>query len=272
MMVGKRRPGEHRLLVRQLGLLLAIPLIAMTSSYALFSQQLSVNATSSSVAYVSNQYTTVTYTKATTGAGPYTYTFNPTVIKNNGVTSITAWQVTFNLPPGMTALTCPATVVCTQNATTVTITNGAANGTIASGGTTSFSFSFSSTAANYTLQNVNISATFSAAFQTVSGLTVTTSEGTRTKSGKNYYWPVTITVNNNSGQSMSAWQVIVPWNSTKDFVSSMPSGVTYTTNTTQLIITSTAALANGASYQFIPTIGSTNSAWTSAGSTVMGKA
>ena len=63
----------------------------------------------------------MTYTKTTTGTGPYTYTLNPTTIKNNGVTSITAWQFTFDLPPGMTTLTCPTSVVCSQTATTVTV-------------------------------------------------------------------------------------------------------------------------------------------------------
>jgi hypothetical protein len=169
----------------------------MSTGYALFSQQLSINAATSSVAYVSTQYTTVAYTKTMTGTGPYSYSFSPMTIKNNGVTSITAWQVTFNLPPGMTGLSCPGTVVCTQNATTVTIKNGAGNGTIATGGTTSFSFSFSSTTVNYTLQNVMISATFATTYETITGLTVVATTGKKT-GGK---YPLTVTISNNSGQS-----------------------------------------------------------------------
>ena len=265
--MGNRRLERHRPLLRQLSLLLVLPVVVMSGSFALFNQQLSVNATGASVAYVSNQYTTVTYTKTMTGTGPYTYTFSPMIIKNSGVTSITAWQVTFDLPPSMTSLTCPGTVVCSQNATTVTIKNGAGNGTITSGATTSFNFSFVSTAANYTLQNVNISATFATTYQTIAGLTVVATAGKKT-GGK---YPLTVTITNNSGQSISGWQVTVPVASS--CTSTVTTGVTYSCTATVLTYTGAAiAIANGAQYQFATSVTYSSNNWVTTGAAVMGKA
>lgn len=265
--MGARRLRTFRPLIRQLSLLLAVPLLVMSTGYALFSQQLSVTTAASSVAYVSSQYTTVTYTKTMTGAGPYTYTMNPMTIKNNGVTSITAWQVTFDLPPGMTGLSCPGTVICSQNATTVTIKNGAGNGTIAKNATRSFSFSFVSTALRYTLQNVTISATFATTYETISGLTVVATKGKKT-GGK---YPLTVTITNNSGQSISGWRVTIPVTTT--CTSTVPAGITYTCTATVLTYTGTAiGIASGAQYQFTTSVTYSPNSWVTTGAAVKGKA
>lgn len=245
-MVRGQRLNPYRMALRQAAVLLVMPVVVLTTTYALFSQQLTINGSASSVAYVSNNYTTATYTKTQTGTGPYTYSIAMT-IKNNGATSITAWQVTFNLPPGMTGLTCPSSVVCTQNATTVTLKNGTGNGTIITLSTTSFSFSFTTTAASYTLQNVTISATYATTFQTVAGLTVTASLGT--KSGGAY--PLTMTITNNSGQSMSGWQVTIPTSKTCTAITGLPSGVTSVCGAGLITLTAnTVTIASGASYGF----------------------
>ena len=265
-MVHRSWRGQRQILLRQIGLLLVVPILVMSTGYALFSQQLTVNGAASSVAYVSNQYTTMKYTKTITGTGPYTYTLNPTTIKNNGVTSITAWQFTFDLPPGMTTLTCPTSVVCSQTATTVTVKNGASNGTIATGATRTFSFSFKSTANKYTLQNVAISATFSTAYQTIAGLTVVATAGP--KSGGSF--PLTVTITNNSGQPISGWQVTIP--TTRTCTPTLPSGITYTCTTSLLTFTGAAiGIAAGAQYQFNSSVTTTMTTWVTTGAAVKGK-
>lgn len=250
-----------------------MPVFMMSTAYALFSQQLSIDATGASVSYVSNQYMTMTYTKIASLAGStWTYSMNPVTIKNNGVTSVTAWQTTFTVPADAPTPTCSAAVVCTRSGTTVTVKNGAGNGTIASGGTVTFTMSFTTTTAAYTLQNVTISGTFATTFQTITGLTVTITAGTSTKKGATWTWKPTITVTNNSGQALSGWQVVVtPWSTAYAVTSTMPAGISFTASATQLTFTSTNALASGASYQFIPTITTNTASW-SPTATVQGKA
>jgi len=271
--VGVRRFRKNNVIIRYVATLILIPALLVSASYALFSQQLSVGATTASVSYTSSQYTTMTYTKTTTPSGPnFIYSFSPTVIKNNGVTSITAWQVKFTLPADVTTVTCPSTVTCSRSGTTETIVNGAGNGTIATGATTSFNFSFTSATALYTLQNVIVSATFSTAFQTVAGLTTSIVAGTSSKKGKTWTWNPTITVINNSGQSLSGWRLVVtPWSTSYAVTSTMPSGVTFATSATQLTFTSTNVLATGTQYQFTPTIKTNTASWSPSG-VVTGKA
>lgn len=230
-------------------------------SYALFSQDLSVNATPSIPLYVSSQYLLFTYTKTVTTVGSLKNYSIPITVRNNGPTSVTAWQIKFDLPSDFTNRTCPGTVTCTMASTTLTIVNGSGNGTIASGATRTFTISFRTATADYTLQNVYVSGTYIAGFQTISGLTVSVSQGTRTRVGSVYQWPVTFTVTNSSAFTLSAWQITVPWTTARSVVS-MPAGVSYTTNSTQLLITSTQPIDPGDTYIFTPTLGSTSQNWT----------
>ena len=240
----------------------------MSTVYALFSQQLSVNAITDSVSYVSNQYLLMTYTKNASLAGSlWTYSMNPVTIKNNGATSVTAWQVTFTVPADAPVPTCPSTVICTKAGTTVTVKNGAGNGTIASGGSVTFTLSFTSATANYVLENVNISGTFSTTYQAITGLTVNIVRGARS-GGK---FPLTITITNNSGQSISGWQVAIP--TTRTCTSTVPTGTTYTCTTTFLTYTRAAgAIANGAQYQFSTSVTYGSANWNITGYAVRGRA
>ena len=270
--MGRSRLNAHRPLLRQLGLLLALPVVVMSSSFALFTQELSVDATTSSVAYVSNQYTTMTYTKTTALAGStYTYTINPMTIKNDGVTAITAWKVTFKVPADVTAITCPTTITCSLNTATdivtlsdtVTVAAGATN--VVSSGTSPIKFS--TTTAAYTLQDVNISATFATTYVALSGLTVVATAGP--KSGGAF--PLTVTITNNTGQPISGWQVTVP--TTKKGTSTVPSGVSYTSTVTLLTYTGAAvSIADGDQYTFNTSVTSTMTTWVTTGAAVKGKA
>ena len=174
-MVGGKRFRRRHPLFRQLALLMAMPILVIGSSYALFSQTLTVNGNGTLPQYVSNNYTTVTYTKtATFAASKYTYTLNPLTIKNNGVTSITAWQVTFVVPADVTTVTsCPSTITCSINTTTHVITLSDTI-TVAAGGTNvvnnaSTPIKFITATANYVPQNVTISATFATTYAAITG-------------------------------------------------------------------------------------------------------
>lgn len=262
----------HRPLLRQISLLLVLPILMAGSGYALFSQQLSIDATTSIVGYVSNQYTTMTYTKsATFASGVYTYRMNPFTIFNKGVTSITAWQVTFVVPNDTTAIQCPTSVTCSiNNAThTVTITRTV---TIAAGASSIINtgnnnaIRFTSAVAAYTPQNITISATFSTAYQTIAGLTVVATAGP--KSGGAF--PLSITITNNSGQSISGWRVTVP--TTKTCTSTVPVGITYTCTASVLTYTGSAiSIANGAQYTFATTVTTTMTTWNTSGAAVKGR-
>ncbi len=249
-----------------------MPAVVMGTSFALFSQTLTVNGDQSSVAYVSNNYTTWTYTKtATLAAGIYTYKLNPFVIKNNGVTSITAWKVTFTVPNDTTAILCPTTVVCSINNTThvVTITRTV---TIAKGATSTINntttpIRFTTATANYIPQNVNISATFATTYVAITGLTVVATHGTKTGGA----FPLTVTITNNTGQPISGWQVTIP--TTATCTSTVPTGVTYTCTRTVLTYTGAAVpIANGAQHTFNTTVTTTVTTWTTTGAAVKGRA
>ncbi len=262
------RRENHWQIVRQIALLLVVPVFVMSTVYALFSQQLSVNAMTDTVSYVSNQYLVMTYTKNASLAGStWTYNMNPVTIKNNGATSVTAWQVTFTVPADAPTPTCASTVICTKSGTTVTVKNGTGNGTIATGATRTFTMSFTSTTASYVLENINISGTFTTTYQAISGLTVNVVKGVR--SGGAY--PLTITISNNSGQPISGWQVAIP--TKRRCTSTVPTGTTYTCTTTFLTYTRAAgAIANGAQYQFSTSVTYGSANWNITGYAVRGRA
>lgn len=269
--MGTRRFRRNNVLLRYVTVLLTIPVLMVSASYALFSQNLSIDATGSIVSYMSNQYMTVTYTKtATYATGLYTYKLTPMVIKNNGATGVTAWQVSFTVPADMSTMACPTatTAACTKVGTTVTIKNGTGNATIAKGATRSITnFSFKSAIAAYTLQDVVVSGTFATTYAAVTGLTVVAAAGTR--SGSTF--PLKVTITNNSGQPISGWKVTVP--TTKTCTSTVVTGVTYTCTTTVLTYTGAAvAIASGAQYQFDTTVTTTMTIWVTSGAAVTGRA
>lgn len=262
---------RNRTTLRHVLLLLVIPIALSGTTYALFSQQLSVNASTDKPAYTSSNNTNMSYTVSSyLQATKTVYTYTITVKNNNATSTITAWQLQFDIPSDFTQFSCASTVSCATSSARVTVNNGTGNGTLAAGATTSFTVNFTSYTAGYVLQNIVIAGTIQAVYQTISGLTMTATAGTRTKSGKWYYWPYTITVTNNSGSTISQWRIQATWSSSTNAVSSMPSTVNYVVAATQLTILSITSVANGASFQFVPTLGSTSSSWVLSGYSVQG--
>jgi hypothetical protein len=228
-------------------MLLVFPFCMVGATFALFSQNLSLSGTGTSVAYVSGQSLMMTYTTSQTGTSPYTYTIAMT-LKNNATKATTVWQVDLTVPSDASAITCPATVTCALSGTKLTVLSNT-NGAIAIGGTLAVSFTYKTATNAYVFQSIKTYANYTAAYATLSGLTVNVAVGTRTGSSGAYTWPVTVTITNNYGQPIGGWQVsISPWKSTYT-LSGLPSGVTKS-GTTTLVLTGANELATGTTYQF----------------------
>jgi hypothetical protein len=265
-------PGHrtHISFVKHTVMLIGIPLVLMSSGYALFSQQLSVNAHATEPVYTSSQNLSVSYTKSVAAAGAkWQYTITVT-IKNNGTKNTSSWQSTFSLPSDFSNITCTS-ASCTQASSTNTAVNTGTNGTIVAGGTLNYTLVFRSSQRTYRFTTIGISGTLVPVYAAVSGLTVSASAGTRTKSGKFFIWPYTFTVTNNSGQNLDGWRILIPWNTTTNQVNSMPTTVNYVETATQLTIMSKQVINNGTAFQFTANLGSTSSTYVLSGYSVEGQ-
>lgn len=268
-MVTKARKTSY---LMQLVLLSILPLALMGTGYALFAQSLQLNARSAKPLYNVSQNLYVTYTKSEAPSGNNTlYTLNPVTITNKGAVGVTAWQLKFDVPSDVASVTCASTVNCTKAGVTVTVTNGAANGTIAAGASTpAFTITFTSATARYVLQNIYTSGTYSTAFQTIAGLTVQPVAGTSTKSGANYKYPYTFTVTNSTGNNLSAWQAVCNWSAAPS-TTTISTNVNYTTTASAITFTSKTALTNGANIQFTGSFVIKSASWSITGCSVQGK-
>lgn len=258
--------------MKQLALLSVVPLTITGTGYALFTQNLTLGTTAAKPAYSSSQQLYVTYTKTESPSGSTTnYSFNPVTIANKGAVSVTAWQLKYDVPADVTAVTCASTVTCTRSGVTVTVNNGTGNGTINAGANTTFTMSFTSATAKYTLQNVIISGTYSTAYQTITGLTITPTKGTSTKNGSTYTYPYSFKVTNGSGTNLSGWQAVCNWSANPSTVTIDPT-VNYTSTTTTITFTSITSLAAGSNITFNGRFVIKNSTWNITSCTIQGKA
>lgn len=257
---------------KQLLLLGIVPLAIMSTGYALFSKSLALTGTVAKPTYSSSQYMNMSYTKTETPNGSNTNYSLSTIIKNKGVTSVTAWQLKFDVPSNVTTVTCQSTVTCTKSGVTVTVVNGSGNGTVAAGASTpAFTISFTSATAKYTLQNIYISGTYSTAYQTIAGLTITRTLTSSSKSGANWTYNYSFTVTNGTTQNLSAWQAVCTW-SAKPTSSTISTTVNYVTSASSITFTSKTALAASNNITFTGTFVIKSSTWTISGCTVRGRA
>ena len=259
------RYRRRRGLLRHIVTLLVIPvLLTSATTYALFSTNLTINGDTADPVYVATQSLKMTYTKTITQvSGRWNYSV-PITIRNNGPTAITSWQLKIDLPADFTNRTCPTSVTCSMSGQTLTIVNGTGNGSIAAGATRSFTISFRSLDRYYTLQNIYLSGTNVTGYQTITGLTVARAQGTRTRVGSVYRWPITFTITNSSGFDLSSWQITVPWTTARSVISLDP-GVTYVVSGSSLLITSTQPILDGEVYVLNGVFGSTATNWTIGG-------
>jgi hypothetical protein len=234
-------------ILRNTMLLLVLPFGMMTVAYALFSQNLSLSGTTSTVAYVSNQSMMMTYTKTQSVSSPYAYSIAMSV-KNGSATRTTVWQVNVDVPSDVAGISCPTTVFCTLQGTRLTILSNT-NGAINAGGSTAVTFSFTSSINAYTLQNIAVYAnSATSSYATINGLSVNTSVGTRSSSSP-YTRPLTVTVTNISGKPILQTRVTISPFSNKYSVTGLPAGVTKS-GTSTLILTNVNEIATGNSQQY----------------------
>ena len=267
-----RKLLRHSGYARQLLLILAIPLALSGTGYALFSQKLSVQTNSSKPSYSSTQSVFFTYAKTETPVGTTTqYTLNSMTISNRGITSITAWRLSFSVPVDVTLFACDSTVTCTQSGQTITVVNKAANGTLAPGASTTFTASFTSSTSGYALQNIAVSGTVSTNYQNINGLTITINPRTVSKQGATYTYGYPFTVQNTSGQTVAAWQAVCSWSAIPT-TSTISSTVSYTTNTSSITFTSKTSLTTNTSLDFTGTFTTKSASWVISNCTIQGKA
>jgi hypothetical protein len=250
-------------------MLVAIPLALTSTGYALFSQQLSVNATGNVPNYTSSQNLSVSYSQSSAPSGQnYLITTSVTIKNNSGTQGVTAWNSTFDLPSGYSNLNC-SNATCSQTSNVNTAVNTGTNGLISPGGTATYTFVFKYSLPSFKFTTITISGTLAPIYQTMAGLTMSAVAGSgSTKQGVTTV-PYTITVSNNTGQNLSAWRIIADWSSTET-VATMPTTVNYTTTTTNITITSKSAINTGTNFVFSPSFSSTNSGWVLTGYSVQG--
>lgn len=253
-----RKSRRQHSLFRHVATLVAIPLALTSVGYALFTQQLSVQGAGKGVAYNSSQNLVVTYTKTVTQQGAqYLYNLNVT-IKNNGTVATAGWQVLFDLPSDYTQLVCNS-ATCTPSGSRVTAVNTTSNGTIGTGSQTSFTLSFLTANSKYSLQNIAVSGVGAPTYQVVSGLTATHTTGAVTKVRGTNFWPYTFTIRNNSGRVITSWRLTINnWQTGDNKIQTMASTVNYVTGTNSLVISSKTSIANGSTFQFTASLGSSS--------------
>lgn len=266
-----RRRAFRSNTLKQLLMLLVIPLTLTSTGYALFSQNLGLSGTGAKPAYTATQNMRVSYDVSRSPSGNRTkYTVTPITVSNLGNETTTSWRLLFDAPGSVTQLSCDAVVSCSLSGSTVTIESTASSQALAPGNSITFSVNFLSDAANSNLQNINISAMLALVYQTRAGLTVSAAPGTRTKSGKWWNVPHTFTVTNNSGLAIRSWRITANWSSSTNQVVSMDTTVNYTTSPTQLTMTSITGMSNSTTFQFSGTLGSTSNSWTLTGLSIQG--
>lgn len=243
-------------------LIVAMPFFLIAVSYALYSQNLSLVGNTQKPAYSSSEDLKVTYQKTVTNvSGGYQYSISPMTVTNDGASSVTAWQVIFNLPTDFTNLVCNTSINCSVSGTVLTITSGSTNGLITAGGNQVSDFSFNSNLSTYTLQDVNVSGTVNVGYQVIGGFT-TLFQVTNTKTrGKWLDITYHVTVTNSSGSSISSWRITTPWNSTNNAVRSLDAPYTYVVGTNILTINGASSVVNGQNLQFNTVLSTKLTGW-----------
>jgi len=246
-------------------MLAAIPIVLMSTGYALFSQDLSVSGNVAKPAYSRSQNLLMTYDKVVTVYNANRWEYNLTfTVTNTGVSTTDSWHLTFTIPSNANAFKCFDDTVCTNTSGAIVVDNGTSNAILAPGNSASFTMRFRLTTDTYTLQNINISGTFAPVYQTMAGLTTSYTKGARVKHQGNFYWPYTFTVTNNSGQDISAWRILTDWDGATNSIwpNTTDTTINYLEDAAELRIFSKTGVANNDTFQFVITLSSSDKNWT----------
>lgn len=251
-------PPQLRLII----LVAALPLLFVSVGYALFQDSLTVqgSATTSGSTEEPDDFET-NYSVNSWGTNPTSYNFNPFTITNTGTTASIAWTLSFDAPANMTNLSCWGSV-CAYQAGKVVFDSMSYNGVVNPSSSISFGFSFASTDANFTPQNIVVTFDDGVAndnqYVEVPGLTATINLGSGWGS---YIRQYDFSVQNNSGQNVKSWRLeITNWTKPDNSVVNMWN-VTYIESSNKLTMASSGALSNGSSASFGGQLQAPSSAW-----------
>lgn len=225
-------------------MIIGIPLVLMSTGYALYSQRLNVEGSVTKPAYSMGQKMLFTYTSVVTQSGSkWNYTINGTM-RNNGTTSTESWSLKYDLPAGTSTPACTS-VTCTMSGVTVTVASQVANNAIAPGGTAAFTMTFSLTTPTYQLANIVTAAVLPVQYAAYTGLTATmTRTSTPAKVGGKWTSDYSFTVKNTTAQPL-VWKIsATPWVSASNTVVATGTSTTmnYSSLASELQITSKSAL------------------------------
>lgn len=241
-----------------------IPLLLVSVGYALFSQNLSLQGKGTAVVSSSSGGLVVSWTRSMWQSGSrWSYNMNGT-ITNNGTAASTSWEIVVQLPASISGVSCWGGD-CTVSGTTLTIANLSYNGSIAPGSSTTLGVSFTSSSNTVSFDNATITINGSndeTQFVTISGLTVDMTFKKQWQSGSNYVKQYNVVVANASGVKVKAWRVEVSnWDNTTHSVSGIWNAG-YTSEPSQLVMTSQGSLNTGASVSFGVQLSVPSSSWT----------
>lgn len=240
----RRRYPVH---IKHTLMLLLYPVLIASTGYALFSQELSIDAVSNKPAYTATPNSSMSYTVSKTPSGGLIIYNITATVKNIGAGSTSRWQVKFDLPSGFSQFSCANTVTCTTSGTTVTVNSGTSNSSIPAGGSTTFTFTFRTSVQNYQLQNLYVIG-IESVFHSIGGLTVSAQRISGSILSFSHTYRFTVT--NNTGQPVKMWRISgKPWSSSND-VTSMDSRVHWIDTTSEVLIIDTDPIANGTSMTF----------------------
>ncbi|OYX43193.1 hypothetical protein B7Y94_02205 [Candidatus Saccharibacteria bacterium 32-49-12] len=236
--------------------LLALPLLIVGAVYAAQTQSLNIVTRTVKPGYNIQHGMTMTY-EIGEPVQVSIFTDFPialTIVNNGPVPvesiEIELYGVNFN------GIACDPSLLCTydQQLSQLYIRNNAINRFIQPGNSYVYNMTIRNSSTDRPLfDHISISGIQNNPLTTIPGLSTTHSMGARSKSGRNWVWPVTFTVSNDTGASLSFWELSIGW-SVNEGVVSFPPDVTYVVEGNTLMVSRLATFPDSSSYQFTATL------------------
>lgn len=254
---------RRRNITKSIIIYLVIALVGISVAYAWLSKSLTINGTAQTTASSSQDLTPSGTPQTWQNGSKLQYNFSPITLQNNSSIGYVAWKVLFPVPSDTTGVSC-YNATCSYANGVITIHNASYNGTVAAGGSTSFGLSFQTATTGITTSGMTVigdTGTYNDnQYQTLSGLTTAVSKSSGWQSGNSYIQQYNFTVSNQTGQTLSAWRIKIPWNSSTNSVAAMWNA-SYVVSGQYLVITSSSALANGSTASFGGQLSVPNQSW-----------
>lgn len=236
---------------------IVLPLALVGVGYALFSEELTVSGTATTVGTtmgptLSNGDTDYSYSRWG-GPSVWTHSFNPFEVTNTSLIAYVSWQVSFDIPADTTVGNHWNSTYTIQGSR-ITFKSVSHNGSVPPGGSESFGFTLTSSQADYTPTNIIVLGDDGVGsdldYQAMSGLTVSAiTNGNGWQQGSYRVRQYDIVVSNNTGSDLHGWRVNVEWDdSVNQLIGSW--NVDYLEMPDQLRFSGQSTLGNGSSASF----------------------